>query len=52
MTQIKYALDILDYAQMTDCKPTSSSMMPKTKGLTFPFPFSDSTLYRNLVGAF
>lgn len=52
LSQTKYALDILDRAQMTACKPMDTPMMAKTKGLTSTTPFSDPAHYCNLVGAF
>ncbi|KAF5481878.1 hypothetical protein F2P56_002492 [Juglans regia] len=51
LTQTKYALDILDHAQMIDCKPMGTPMMAKTKGLQSTTPFSDPAHYRSLVGA-
>ncbi|XP_041020434.1 uncharacterized mitochondrial protein AtMg00810-like [Juglans microcarpa x Juglans regia] len=51
LTQAKYARDILDRAQMTDCKPMGTPMMAKTKGLTSIAPYLDPAHYRSLVGA-
>ncbi|XP_042939352.1 uncharacterized mitochondrial protein AtMg00810-like [Carya illinoinensis] len=51
LSQAKYALEILDRAQMKDCKPMGTPMMPKTKGLTSDVPFPDPAHYRSIVGA-
>lgn len=50
MSQDKYALDILNHAQMQDCKPMGTPMMPKTKGLTSDALYFDHAHYRSLVG--
>ncbi|XP_071736109.1 uncharacterized mitochondrial protein AtMg00810-like [Rutidosis leptorrhynchoides] len=47
----KYALDILECAQMTNCKPCLTPVDTQSKlGLEGP-PFTDPTLYRSLAGA-
>lgn len=51
LSQNKYALYILAYDQMHDCKPMATPMMPKTKNLNSSTPFSDLAHYRNIVGA-
>ncbi|KAF5459013.1 hypothetical protein F2P56_023004 [Juglans regia] len=51
LTQAKYARDILDRAQMSDCKPMGTPMMAKTKGLISTTPYLDPAHYRNLIGA-
>jgi hypothetical protein len=52
MAQTKYALDLLDRFQMTECKPVGSPFLSGVRledGVTTPLV--DNTLYRQLVGS-
>jgi hypothetical protein len=50
--QRQYALDILERAGMTDCKPCSTLVDTQAKlYATLGDPVSDPSAYRNLVGA-
>lgn len=50
LSQAHYAHSLLDKAQMLDCKPMSTPMESKTKGLTDDTPLSDPSFYRSIVG--
>jgi len=50
--QRKYALDILERAEMTDCKPCSTPVDTQTKlSADLGDPVADPTAYRSLAGA-
>jgi hypothetical protein len=50
--QHQYALDILERAGMTDCRPCSTPVDTQTKlSATLGGPVADPTAYRNLAGA-
>ena len=52
MAQTKYALDLLDRFQMTECKPVGSPFLSKVRlGDGVTTPLVDNTLYRKLVGS-
>ncbi|KAF9688687.1 hypothetical protein SADUNF_Sadunf01G0014100 [Salix dunnii] len=51
LSQVHYAYSILDKTQMLDCKPMTTPMESKTKGLLDNTPYSDPTFYRSIVGA-
>ncbi|XP_039131879.1 uncharacterized mitochondrial protein AtMg00810-like [Dioscorea cayenensis subsp. rotundata] len=51
LSKTHYAQTILDKAQMLDCKPMTTPMESKTKGLHDDTPLSDPTFYSSLVGA-
>ena len=51
LSQAHYAYSILDKAQMLDCKPMTTPMESKTKGLHDNTPYPDPTFYRSIVGA-
>ena len=48
----QYALDILEWARMTDCKPCSTPVDTQAKlSADLGAPVDDSTAYRSLAGA-
>ncbi|XP_039146850.1 uncharacterized mitochondrial protein AtMg00810-like [Dioscorea cayenensis subsp. rotundata] len=47
LSKTQYAQTILDKAQMLDCKPMTTPMESKTKGLHDDTPLSDPTFYRS-----
>jgi hypothetical protein len=50
--QRQYALDILEHAGMTDCKPCSTPVDTQAKlSATLGDPVADTTTYRSLAGA-
>jgi hypothetical protein len=50
--QRQYALDILEHAGMTDCKPCSTPVDTQAKlSATLGDPVADPTAYRSLAGA-
>ncbi|GJX91769.1 uncharacterized mitochondrial protein-like protein [Tanacetum coccineum] len=51
LTQSKYARDILKRADLYDSKPVSTPLATHVSFTADGIPYSDSTLYRSLVGA-
>ncbi|XP_050231789.2 uncharacterized mitochondrial protein AtMg00810-like [Mercurialis annua] len=51
LSQSHYALTILEKAQMVDCKPMSTPLEEKTKGLDSNIMLDDVSFYRSIVGA-
>jgi hypothetical protein len=50
--QRQYALDILEHAGMTDCKPCSTPVDTQAKlSATLGDPVADPTTYQSLAGA-
>jgi hypothetical protein len=50
--QRQYALDILEHAGMTDCKPCSTPVNTQVKlSATLGDPVADPTVYRSLAGS-
>ena len=50
LSQVKYATDVLAHAQLLDRKPITTPMIVSQRLSFEGAPFSDSTLYRSLVG--
>jgi hypothetical protein len=51
LSQIKYALDLLKRVEMANYKPITTSMVVGQRLSAVGASFSDSTLYRSIVGA-